>query len=243
LNKIITITGVDGVGKWTQARLLAEALGPDTTLMSFPEYDRPIGRILRGIYTDRAVQVNLWDVRNDWAQEGEIERLERTPMLIQLLNTLARVEAQDRIGAALEKGHVVMDRYDMDTFIYGLAQGVNLKHLMALDDMLTYHSDFVFYLYGAQFDRAGVRDVNERNAQLQDAVATACVVTRDACPNGYAMNVRGFDRLEKITSIHTLHREICEVLRDRIVQVQPLDREKIVYLVEQSDREKQEVLS
>ena len=55
----VTLEGVDGAGKSTQARLLADALGPGTLLLREPG-GTPAGERLREILKDATVGV-LWE--------------------------------------------------------------------------------------------------------------------------------------------------------------------------------------
>ena len=95
----VTLEGVDGAGKSTQARLLAEALGPDTLLLREPG-GTPAGERLRAILKDASVEL--------------------TPRAELMLFCAARAELVDRvIVPALAAGRdVVCDRFADSTAAY-----------------------------------------------------------------------------------------------------------------------------
>jgi len=103
----VTLEGVDGAGKSTQARLLAAALGPETLLLREPG-GTAAGERLRAILKDAAVEL--------------------TPRAELMLFCAARAELVDRVIApALEAGRdVVCDRFVDSTVAYqGGARGLD----------------------------------------------------------------------------------------------------------------------
>lgn len=104
----VTLEGIDGAGKSTQARLLADALGPETLLLREPG-GTAIGERLRGLLKD-----------------GTLELSPRTELL---LFCAARAELVERvIKPALAAGRdVVCDRFVDSTVAYqGSARGLDL---------------------------------------------------------------------------------------------------------------------
>lgn len=102
----VTLEGIDGAGKSTQARLLAEALGGETLLLREPG-GTPAGERLRELLKDPS--------------------LELTPQAELLLFGAARAELVERvIRPALAAGrHVVCDRFVDSTAAYqGEARGL-----------------------------------------------------------------------------------------------------------------------
>ena len=95
----VTLEGVDGAGKSTQARLLAEALGPETLLLREPG-GTAAGERLRELLKDASVEL--------------------TPRAELMLFCAARAELVERvIGPALEAGtSVVCDRFVDSTVAY-----------------------------------------------------------------------------------------------------------------------------
>jgi dTMP kinase len=112
----VTLEGVDGAGKSTQARLLAEALGPDTLLLREPG-GTPAGERLRELLKDGS--------------------LELTPRAELLLFCAARAELVERvIRPALAAGRdVVCDRFvDSTTAYQGAARGLDPELVARLNE-------------------------------------------------------------------------------------------------------------
>ena len=103
----VTLEGVDGAGKSTQARLLAEALGPETVLLREPG-GTVAGERLRELLKDASVEL--------------------TPRAELMLFCAARAELVDQVIApALVTGRdVVCDRFVDSTAAYqGGARGID----------------------------------------------------------------------------------------------------------------------
>ncbi len=103
----VTLEGVDGAGKSTQARLLAEALGSDTVLLREPG-GTPAGERLRDLLKDASVEL--------------------TPRAELMLFCAARAELVERvIRPAIDAGRdVVCDRFVDSTVAYqGGARGLD----------------------------------------------------------------------------------------------------------------------
>lgn len=112
----VTLEGVDGAGKSTQARLLAEALGPETLLLREPG-GTPVGERLRALLKD-----------------GSLELGARAELL---LFCAARAELVERVIApAIAAGRdVVCDRFVDSTVAYqGGARGIDPGLVAALND-------------------------------------------------------------------------------------------------------------
>ena len=113
----ITLEGVDGAGKSTQARLLAEALGPETVLLREPG-GTPVGERLRDLLKDGSIEL--------------------TPRAELLLFCAARAELVERvIRPALDAGRdVVCDRFTDSTVAYqGGARGMDAAVVGALNEV------------------------------------------------------------------------------------------------------------
>jgi dTMP kinase len=112
----VTLEGVDGAGKSTQARLLADALGPETVLLREPG-GTPAGERLRELLKDATVDL--------------------TPRAELLLFCAARAELVERvIRPALDAGRdVVCDRFVDSTVAYqGGARGVSPELVAQLNE-------------------------------------------------------------------------------------------------------------
>jgi dTMP kinase len=112
----ISLEGVDGSGKSTQAKLLAEALGAETLLIREPGGTSAAERI-RELLADPALEID--------------------PFAELLLFSAARADLVSRvIRPALEAGkHVVADRFADSSVAYqGGARELGTSHVLSLTD-------------------------------------------------------------------------------------------------------------
>jgi dTMP kinase len=115
----VSLEGVDGSGKSTQARLLAEALGPDTVSIREPGGTAAAERI-RDLLADPATELE--------------------PLAELLLFLAARADLTERvIRPALEAGRVVVsDRFSDSSVAYqGAARGLGVGEVISLCDTAT----------------------------------------------------------------------------------------------------------
>ena len=115
----ITLEGIDRSGKTTQARLLAEALGPETLLLREPG-GTDAGERIRELLADPGLELD--------------------PVTELLLFGAARAELVARaIRPALDAGHhVVCDRFIDSTLAYqGEARGLGRERVEALNRLAT----------------------------------------------------------------------------------------------------------
>jgi dTMP kinase len=115
----ISLEGIDGSGKSTQAKLLAEALGPETLLIREPGGTEAAERI-RELLADPALEIDRF---------AEL-----------LLFLAARADLTARaIRPALEAGrNVVADRFADSSVAYqGAARGLGVGEVISLTDAAT----------------------------------------------------------------------------------------------------------
>ena len=115
----VTLEGVDGAGKSTQARMLAEALGPETVLLREPG-GTVAGERLRELLKDASVEL--------------------TPRAELMLFCAARADLTERVlRPALEAGRdVVSDRFSDSSVAYqGAARGLGVGEVISLCDTAT----------------------------------------------------------------------------------------------------------
>jgi dTMP kinase len=115
----ISLEGIDGSGKSTQARLLAEELGPDTVLIREPGGTDAAERI-RELLADPDLEVE--------------------PLAELLLFLAARADLTARVvRPALEAGrHIVSDRFADSSVAYqGAARGLGVGEAITLTDAAT----------------------------------------------------------------------------------------------------------
>jgi dTMP kinase len=157
----ISLEGVDGSGKSTQARLLAEALGPEAVAIREPGGTDAAERI-RELLADPAVALD--------------------PLAELLLFLAARADLTERvIRPALEAGRdVVSDRFSDSSVAYqGAARGLGVGEVISLCDTATdgLWPDLTLLLKidpEAGLGRAAGEDRFESEGlELQRAVATA----------------------------------------------------------------------
>jgi dTMP kinase len=112
----VSLEGVDGSGKTTQAKLLAEALGPETLLIREPGGTGAAERI-RELLADPGLEID--------------------PFAELLLFSAARADLVARvIRPAAEAGrHIVADRFADSSVAYqGGARGLGTSHVLSLTD-------------------------------------------------------------------------------------------------------------
>ena len=157
----ISLEGVDGSGKSTQARLLAEALGPEAVAIREPGGTDAAERI-RGLLADPAVPLD--------------------PLAELLLFLAARADLTERvIRPALDAGRdVVSDRFSDSSVAYqGAARGLGVGEVIGLCDTATdgLWPDLTLLLKVDPETGLGRAAGNDRFEQegleLQRAVATA----------------------------------------------------------------------
>jgi len=116
---LIAFEGLDQSGKQTQGELLREWLTSrrrEVKLMSFPDYDTPIGaEIRRALRGERHYGADV----------------------MQLLYVANRYERKEEIAKARDQGTmVVCDRYLASSVAYGEAQGLDARWLRSIQEYL-----------------------------------------------------------------------------------------------------------
>jgi dTMP kinase len=121
---IIALEGIDACGKATQSRRLADRL--KAKLIVFPNDATPVGNLLSGLLFDDSVR--------DAQREAPTD-----PLLIQALHFVNKMESVDAIleGGRLDSSgfyqHVVLDRYWMSSYAYGVAESIDPAWLLSLN--------------------------------------------------------------------------------------------------------------
>jgi dTMP kinase len=191
----ISLEGIDGSGKSTQAGLLAAALGPDTLQIREPGGTEAAERI-RALLADGAVELD--------------------PMAELLLFLAARADLTARaIGPALETGRdVVADRFADSSVAYqGAARGLGVGEVISLCETATdgLWPDLTILLRIDPEVGLGRADGDDRfeaeGLELQRAVAEAYdEIAQIASDRVAVVDAEG--------SVEEVHRRVMDVVRD-----------------------------
>ena len=122
------LEGIDGSGKETQVKLLAERLkttGKRVEVVNFPDYNSGPGKKI-GQYLDGKLQLMHKEVAKLYADDRKLH--------------------QERIKKWLEEGVIVVsDRYAYSNLAYQLVNGVPYDYLLSLDQDIIF-PDIVFFI-------------------------------------------------------------------------------------------------
>lgn len=232
MHKIITITGLDRVGKETQSRLLTEVLTPSVR-MSAPDYNHWAGTIVSSIlhrkpfYIATSVEQFPEGAKVD---EGKFIRTEvynqgKHPQILQLLHTINTYDKQPLIRAGLKSHHWVMDRYIEDALAYGSVDGCSLDFLIELNRNFI-QSDLVVVIVGSPYPRPGeTPDMNESDSTFQNMVWNKYVGLTALFPHWNLVDLRtkGLNPGLKWQNIQAVHKHICGLVTDKLgLEVTPL---------------------
>jgi thymidylate kinase len=220
--KLITLTGLDRIGKQTQVGLLREALKP-SEFMTYPEYgdgfdeghwaaqfvraalDKDFLTLGRYSGTDGGVKKML----EVWPNKSE-------PHIFQGWQMADRLDNQIWIKETLKRSHMVADRYEVDALAYGAADGCSIDWLLATH-RLYYPSDLVIAMVGQPFSRPGeAPDLNEKHQAFQDKVRRYF----EAWGTLLGWHILDVDQFRNdelpAQSILDVHREICRIIRRKL---------------------------
>jgi len=189
--KLITLTGGDLCGKATQAFILTEIIklhNMHCEQMEFPRYNRPFCKIMGAMLDEQ-----IFSISGYWVQDRQPNQHLSRPGIdtmrgghswmgklskkadsktFQALCQADKMDAQQEIEDALERGHLICDRYDPELLVYGIVDS-NPEWAQAAYDALDHKSDIVVVLMNrsGQYTRPGeIKDVNERDLSFQHKV-------------------------------------------------------------------------
>lgn len=190
---IISIEGIDAVGKQTQTLLLEAWLkknGVETVALSFPDYETPIGKEIRSFLSGKRPYL---------------------PELQHILFAANRWEKAPLINRYRGAGKaIIINRYSESNIVYGAAKGLDVEWLRALEEGLP-KSDAVIVLdapvKGLLSRRGTTRDSYERDVRLQER---ARELYRDLAPRF------GWSVIDASGNKKTVHQSIVEVVKKRM---------------------------
>src|SRR3954469_19920457 len=192
----ISLEGVDGSGKSTQARLLVEALGENTVAIREHGGDGAAER-MRGLLADPGVELE--------------------PLAELMLFLAARADLTERvIRPGLEAGrHVVADRFSDSSVAYqGAARGLGVGEVIGLCEIATdgLWPDLTLLLRLDPETGLGRAESDDRFEQeglgLQEAVATAYEeIAQIASDRTVVIDAAG--------AVEEVHRRVMEAVRER----------------------------
>lgn len=228
---IVTITGPDGVGKTSQARLMSEALQPSQQL-AFPDNNHWSGRIIRAILAGAPFAIG--HIRYGAQTEYTIHQEPKEAISFQYLQAISRLYWKERIEAGLREHHWIMARYDSDAIAYGCAEGTPLDlTLMMLDQDIP--SDLIVILDGKGFRSPGEElDLNDRNKTLQRRVREIYQAQALLWPDKVVtVNVDKYSTHEvRARNLAAVHRHLCQEIGKRIGEkITPVSYERILELL------------
>lgn len=229
---MLTLTGLDAIGKQTQSALLKEVLRPNTCF-SYPNYDHWSGQLIKAVLQKKSFRLFLED---EPGYEGFIhfegthgtESLqEKHPEIFQCLQAINRLSDMDRIRAARKQGFVIMDRYDIDALAYGTVDGCGREWL---DSMQTLYepSDLCLVFVGTPYGRPWEEpDQNERDREFQKRVESVFwSLYSDPSKLPFELEMVEVDRyrdLDPVTSITYVHQTVVRIVNQRLIDPQLQD--------------------
>lgn len=228
-NKIITISGADLAGKQTQCKLLADAM--DIWSISFPQYNTIIGQLIKSALTESRIDLSrIIDSKRELQRTLDTyNKNNMNPYIFQCLQLANRLEFQKAIKEKLKDSHVICDRYDIDSLIYGFVDGCN-KHWLEESIKCLIPSDIVLILNNPIFSRNETKDINESNTKFLNDIKKRYI--EEAPIYGWHIIDTIIDDNEPIKGIHQTHIKLCEIISEKLSEeILPSSIHKIEYLL------------
>lgn len=122
MSLFVALEGIDGIGKNTQGKLLADSMNAE--LFSFPDYETPYGQLIAK-HLNREWRVALSE--DEHRPLGDVT----DAMVFQAIHFVNRLEMQVPLGLCLVEGRdVVCDRYTASALAYGAADMLDWEYLL-----------------------------------------------------------------------------------------------------------------
>lgn len=211
--KIITVTGGDCMGKCTQVKLLSllmDFFEIEHQVMSFPDYNTPIGALMGAMLDNVAVSVvGSRNTRTTW----EVKK-GGPSVQYQLLAIANMFEKAQYIRDLLDRGITVLcDRYDVDSLAYGLIDcDGNIGWIEQVQSLMP-QSDCVVVLDGRYgYIRKGPKDENERSSLFQDTVRENYRTLASKYDHWGMVDCDQYSHLDKRESIFMVNKDIRQLI-------------------------------
>jgi len=187
---LIVVEGIDGTGKSSQVKMLADALRSrgEEVLQDREPSDGPFGKTLRASMTE-----------GRFSPDEELE----------LFHQDRKQHVDDIILPALERGaHVVLDRYYFSTMAYQGANGFDVAELRATNEAFAPAPDLLFILdlnVDQALERIGTRGDEANEFEQRDALQFCRDVFLSVQDESYARVI------DSSPSIETIHAEMLKL--------------------------------
>lgn len=187
---LIVVEGIDGTGKSSQVKMLADALraSGEEALQDREPSDGPFGKILRSSMTE-----------GRFSPDEELEMFHKD----------RKQHVDDVILPALEAGtHVVLDRYYFSTMAYQGANGFDVAELRKTNESFAPAPDILFILdldVDQALERIGSRGDEANEFEQRDALQFCRDVFLSVKDESYARVI------DSSPSIETIHAEMLQL--------------------------------
>jgi dTMP kinase len=192
---LIVIEGSDKAGKATQTQMLKEALekkSVSVATLAFPVYDTKIGEEIRALlHGEREYPIQVRHMllsANRWEKKEEIERLLK------------------------ENDIVILNRYYQSNLVYGLASGLNIEWLKALDEGLPKEDIVIVLDVAPEVSIQRMSNKGDIFEMSDDIMNNVSKLYRELAGKHEWILVNGDRKKEDV------HREIVKIVEDRLKQ-------------------------
>lgn len=192
---LIVIEGSDKAGKATQTQLLKEDLekkGLSVGTLAFPVYDTKIGEEIRAfLHREKEYPVQVMHMllsANRWEKKAEIERM------------------------LDENKVVILNRYYQSNLVYGIASGLKLEWLRALDEGLPKEDIVIMLDIAPEISIQRLPSKGDIFEMSDDMMHEVSKLYREFATKYGWILVNGDRNREDV------HREIMQIVEDRIKQ-------------------------
>jgi dTMP kinase len=143
-NKLLAFEGIDGCGKTSLSKKLAEHLG--AAWRKFPNRDTPMGMLIEDHLRKRWVAVRRHEIAGESSRHLAYSGDEHLDGLVfQGLQLANRIESADDFRQTLKTQHIICDRYWPSGYAYGGADGLDKPYMIKLHEGLLQPDLFILF--------------------------------------------------------------------------------------------------